>query len=74
MGILDKLQTQGSTLSNLNGAPGPQPDFQNSKLHNLYSITGVPNVPNKPTPSVLDVDGAIPASNYRDNAPENRTF
>jgi hypothetical protein len=74
MGILDKLQTQGSTLSNLNGTPGPQPDFKNSKLHNLYSITGVPNVPNKPTPSILDLDGTIPASNYRDNAPENRTF
>ena len=73
-GILDTLQGQGSTLSNLNGAQGPQPDFAASKLHDQYSIDGNPNIPDKPSPSTLDLDGLVPTNNYRDNAPEGRTF
>jgi hypothetical protein len=73
-GILDNLTNNNSIFSNLNGGPGPVNDFENSKLHNQYSINGTPNVVNKPSPSILDLDGLVPATNYRDNAPENRTF
>jgi len=73
-GILNILQDQGSTLSNLNGAQGSIPDFAASKLHDQYSIDGNPNIPDKPTPSTLDLDGLVPTNNYRDNAPEGRTF
>ena len=40
-----------------------------SVLHNEYSINGAPNVPNKPTPSVLDLNGVTPPK-YLDNLPE----
>lgn len=74
MAILDKLKTQGSVLSNLNGGQAVVPNFKDSKLHNEYSINGKPNVPKKPSPSELDLNGEVPKSNYRDNAPEGRTF
>jgi hypothetical protein len=74
MSLLTTLQTQGSVLSNLNGAQGPQPNFAGSKLHFEYSINNNPIVPGKPAPSQLDLEGVVPAYNYRDNAPENRTF
>jgi len=74
MAILDKLNTQGSTLSNLNGGQAVIPNFADSKLHNTYSINGDPNVPKKPSPSQLDLNGEVPGDNYRDNAPEGRTF
>lgn len=74
MALLDKLTTQGSVLSNLNGAAGPQPNFAGSKLHNEYSINGKPFVLFKPAPSILDLNGQIPSNNYKDNAPEGRTF
>jgi hypothetical protein len=72
--ILSKLTTQGSVLSNLNGAPGPQPNFKLSKLHYEYSLNGNPNVVGKPSPSILDMNGKTPTYNYRDNSPEGRTF
>jgi len=40
-----------------------------SPLHDQYSINGNPNVPNKPSPSNLDLDGATPEK-YLDNLPE----
>ena len=74
MALLDKLSTGGSTLSNLNGGNATVPNFKGSKLHNTYSINDVPVVPGKPAPSILDLNGETPSSNYRDNAPEGRTF
>ena len=74
MALLDKLNTLGSTLSNLNGGNATIPNFKGSKLHDTYSINNVPVVPDKPAPSGLDLDGQTPSNNYRDNAPEGRTF
>lgn len=74
MALIDKLQTNGSVLSNLNGGSANIPDFKASALHNEYSINGNPNVAGKPSPSELDLDGLVPPTNYRDNAPEGRTF
>jgi hypothetical protein len=40
-----------------------------SPLHYQYSINGTPNVPNKPSPSILDLNGVTPEK-YLDNLPE----
>jgi hypothetical protein len=74
MALLDKLNTGGSVLSNLNGNDASIPQFELSKLHNTYSINGTPDVPKKPTPSQLDLDGQTPSNNYRNNPPEGRSF
>ena len=74
MALIDKLQTGGSVLSNLNGGTANVPNFSQSKLHNTYSINGDPVVPNQPSPSQLDLNGEVPANNYRENAPEGRSF
>ena len=77
MGLLDKLTTGvGSTLSNGNGSTPSIPvgATDQSKLQDTYSINGIPNVPNKPQPSVLDLDGVVPSNNYRDNTPEGASF
>ena len=74
MALLDKLNTAGSTLSNLNGAAATIPDFAGSKLHDTYSINDTPVVPGKPAPSLLDLQGEVPSYNYRDNAPEGASF
>tara|TARA_B100001173_G_C16021261_1_gene562192 strand:- start:1220 stop:1453 length:234 start_codon:yes stop_codon:yes gene_type:complete len=77
MGLLDKLTTGvGSTLSNGNGSTPSIPvgATDQSKLQDTYSINGIPNVPNKPQPSTLDLDGVVPANNYRDNTPEGASF
>ena len=74
MALKDKLQTGGSPLSVLNGQTPPIPNFEGSKLHDTYSINDIPQIPNKPAPSQLDLNGEVPVSNYRANAPEGRTF
>ena len=74
MALLDKLTVAGSNLSSLNGGTPPIPNFAGSKLHDTYSINDIPYIAGKPSPSQLDLNGDIPASNYRDNAPEGRTF
>jgi len=74
MALRDKLETVGSNLSSLNGGTPPIPNFAGSKLHDTYSINDIPNIVGKPSPSQLDLNGDVPASNYRDNAPEGRTF
>ena len=74
MALRDKLETAGSNLSSLNGGTPPIPNFAGSKLHDTYSIDNIPNIVGKPSPSQLDLDGTIPASNYRDNAPEGSSF
>lgn len=84
MGILNLLTTQGSTLSNLNGGPGPnvESDLRDSKLHYKYSLNGEPPINSQPgqgffsipAPSRLDMNGQIPPYNYRDNSPEGTSF
>ena len=74
MSILTTLSSKGSVLSNLNGAQGPQPNFNQSKLHDEYSLNGNPFLKSEPKPTVLGLKGITPPSNYKDNAPENRSF
>lgn len=67
MGILDKLNT--STLGLQGATPAKYGDnAQSSTLHNTYSLNGDPNVPNKPTPSNLDLNGETP-DQYLNNLP-----
>lgn len=75
-GLKNKLTTQGSNLSNLNGGVTPNnfAALQGSQQHDTYSINNIPVVPNKPAPSGLDLDGQVPPYNYADNAPEGATF
>jgi len=54
------LSTKGLTQNNLN-------KLQGSKQHNEYSINGLPNIPNKPSPSELDPKQ--PAKKYINNLP-----
>lgn len=54
------LSTKGLTQNNLT-------KLQGSKQHNEYSINGLPNIPNKPSPSILDP--VQPATKYINNLP-----
>ena len=45
-----------------------------SKLHDEYSVNGVPNVTEKPEPSTLDLNGVVPSNNYKDNLPEGASI
>jgi hypothetical protein len=71
MGLLDKLTTEGSQLSQFDGTTPPVTnlDTQQSTLHNTYSINGSPNLPGFPTPSLLDINGVTPPQ-YLNNLPE----
>ena len=69
MSLLNKLQTQGSNLTDLDGATPTIPVFADSKLHKEYSINGDPNITGKPQPSLLDLDGETPPR-YLDNPPQ----
>lgn len=69
MSLLNKLQTQGSNLTDLDGATPTIPVFADSKLHKEYSINGDPNIVGKPQPSLLDLDGETPGR-YLDNPPQ----
>ena len=70
MGLLDKLTTEGSQLSQFDGTTPPVTnlDTQQSTLHNTYSINGSPNLPGFPTPSLLDINGVTPPQ-YLNNLP-----
>jgi hypothetical protein len=70
MGLLDKLTTDGSQLSQFDGQTPPvsNTDVSTSKLHYSYSINGNPNLPGYPTPSQLDTNGVTPPK-YSDNLP-----
>jgi hypothetical protein len=76
MGLLDKLQGQGSVLTDLDGKTpaGFAPTAGQSKLHDEYSINGNPRVRTTPVPSTLDWDGKTPTIigkfPYLDNLPE----
>lgn len=70
MGILTKLTTDGSQLSEFDGqTPTSIATTSESPLHNEYSINGNPNIPGKPSPSQLDLNGVTPPK-YTDNLPE----
>ena len=60
-------------MTNLGLGGATPPKFgdtaEQSPLHDQYSINGKPNVPNKPSPSILDLNGATPEK-YLDNLPE----
>ena len=73
MALLNKLTQQGSVYTGLNGTTPPIEDKTQSKLHLEYSINGNPNIVNKPSPSILDLNGVTPPT-YRDNAPEGASF
>ena len=66
MGLRDKLINDGSNLSNLNGSTPSIPDFAISKLHDTYSVDGIPNLNGKPAPSNLDSGAPV---KYLDNLP-----
>ena len=69
--ILTAFNENGSPLSNLNGGSGPNynvSNFKSSKLHDTYSINGIPSLLGEPNPSVLDLDGQTPPT-YVNNAP-----
>tara|TARA_R100000908_G_scaffold51984_1_gene27280 strand:+ start:4120 stop:4359 length:240 start_codon:yes stop_codon:yes gene_type:complete len=72
MGLKDKLTTGvGSPLSKGNGATPPTPigATAQSTLQYTYSINGIPYIPNKPQPSILDLDGQKPSNSYDQTAP-----
>jgi hypothetical protein len=71
MGLLDKLTTEGSALSQYDGATPPtlNQSSPQSTLHDTYSINGNPNMPGFPTPSQLDLNGVTPPK-YLDNPPQ----
>ena len=70
MGLLNKLNTDGSSLSEFDGATPPTPvgATDQSKLHDQYSLNGIPTVTGVPSPSVLDLNGGTPPK-YTDNPP-----
>lgn len=76
MGLLDKLKSQGSVLTDLDGKTptGFAGTAAQSKLHDEYSINGTPRVRSTPKPSTLDWDGKTPTIigkyPYTDNLPE----
>jgi hypothetical protein len=73
MGLKDKLENQGSQLSELDGQTPVIPNFQQSTLHRDYSFEGVPEAgqvkPKNgvlPQPSTLD---RTSINRYLDNLP-----
>lgn len=71
MGLLDKLTTEGSTLSEFDGTTPTSVIYNTpqSPLHNQYSINGNPSLTGFPTPSQLDLNGVTPPQ-YLDNLPQ----
>ena len=71
MGLLNKLQAEGSNLSEFDGQNPPITNeaTAESTLHKTYSINGDPALPGFPQPSQLDLDGVTPPK-YLDNPPQ----
>ena len=71
MGLLNKLQNDGSNLSEFDGTTPPVSigATDQSTLNDQYSLNGNPNQINSPQPSLLDLDGITPAK-YLDNPPQ----
>lgn len=59
--VTSTLSKGGQTQNNFDA-------LRDSKLHNEYSINGIPNVKGQPNPSALDLDGIVPPK-YLDNKP-----
>jgi hypothetical protein len=74
MALLDKYNKNTSTLAGPRSPKTPVGATAQSKLHDQYSLNGTPGVKGKPSPSILDLNGAIPSNNYKDNAPEGASF
>lgn len=76
MGLLNKLENNGSVYSKLNGTDPVIEDKKQSKLHNEYSINGQPEVKGVPSPSGYDLNGMPPTSPNRDGnyTPINNSF
>jgi len=70
MSLKNKLTSGASNLTEFNGnTPNNMPGASSqSKLHDEYSLNGNPNLPLKPSPSQLDLNGVTPAK-YTDNLP-----
>ena len=72
MSIENKLITDGSKLSKVNGGENKQMkgSLSTSKLHFDYSINGPsPNIADKPIPSNLDTGAVKPKNSYDNTAP-----
>lgn len=70
MGLLDKLNQDGSNLSKFNGT---QPDLMDnidptSPVHNTYSVNENPSLTGYPAPTDLSLGGVTPTQ-YLDNLP-----
>lgn len=74
MALLNKYNQNISTLSGPQSPKTPVGATAESKLHDQYSLNGKPNQKNKPSPSILDLNGATPTNNYRNTAPEGASF
>ena len=70
MALLNKLLTDGSTLSQFDGVTPTAPigSTDQSKLHYTYSVNGVPFLRSRPEPSQLDLNGKTPKK-YLDTLP-----
>ena len=64
-----KGQEQGSILSKGGRTENNIDALRGSQQHNEYSINGQPVIPNKPSPSGLDLDGKAPTQ-YISNLPD----
>ena len=61
-------QERNSILSQGGLTQNNTPELVTSKLHKEYSINGNPNIPGKPKPSTLDLNGQTPVK-YTDHLP-----
>lgn len=64
-----------SSDKNINRDANNVDNLKISNIHNEYSLNGDPNVTLPrgkplPPPSLLDYDGKVPSTNYKDNTPE----
>jgi len=66
MALLDKFNQNLSTLSGPKSPQIPVGATDQSKLHDQYSLNGNPNLKNKPTPSILDLNGTSPNGSLND--------
>lgn len=69
MGLLNKLLTLGSNLSNLDGATPNVPNFTDSKYIQGDETLDPNNLNMNPGDSAFDLNGETP-SKYVDNLPE----
>ena len=70
MSLLKRLQAGASTLTPYNGNTPTTPigATDQSKLHDTYSLNGIPSTAGETQPSQLDLDGITPPK-YTENLP-----